>query len=101
MAKRYPRDPSYPRPPRWGRLYDRYFPDHTDGASRHTKCIAEIMRNPLSPLRAAMVEAQYEPDHMAASMEVTVQMLWEARAEIERLKGSGRNLADGTKKESP
>lgn len=102
MAKRYPRDPAYGNPPRWSRLYDRYFPNHTDGASRHTKCIAEMMRNPLSPFRALIVEAGYEPDHMASSMEVTVQMLWKARAEIEKLnerENRKARRADATKKE--
>ena len=101
MSKRYPRDPIYGKPPRWSRVYDKFFPWHTDGASRHTKCITEMMRNTRSPFRAMLIEAGYEPDHMASSMEVTVTMLWEARAEIERLKGSGQNLADATPNKGP
>lgn len=80
---RVPRDPLYPKPPRWSRLYARHCPNRTDPTSRHVKVIAESLRDIRSPLRAAL--ADWGPDHMAASMELTVKMLWEAREKIEKL----------------
>lgn len=77
--KRYPRDPAYGKPPNWSKLYRDHFPDFTDPYSRHVAMIAQAMRDPRSPLRAALVEAGYEPDHYALSMEVTVSGLWKAR----------------------
>lgn len=89
---KYARDPDYGKPPRWGRLYDRYFPDCTDPWSRHVKLIAEGLRAIRSPTRRLLMDAGYEPDHWAHSMEVTIERLWETRqklaeaeAEIERL----------------
>lgn len=76
---KFPRDPIYGRPPRWGRLYAKHFPHNTDGASRHVRLIADDLRDVRSPLRALLAEAGYEPDHMARSMEVTVKALWETR----------------------
>jgi hypothetical protein len=81
-----PRDAAYPKPMRWDRLYKRHCPNRTDPTSRHVKVIAESLRNLRSPLRAAV--AEFDPDHMATSLEQTVKMLWEAREEIERLKAA-------------
>jgi hypothetical protein len=67
----------------WDSLYEIHFPHRTDPTSRHVKMIAEGLRDLRSPMRAAL--AEFEPDHMAASIEQTVKMLWEARQEIERL----------------
>ncbi|MBK9496680.1 MAG: hypothetical protein IPO08_19700 [Xanthomonadales bacterium] len=88
MAKsKYARDPDYGQPVKWAREYDKHFPDNTDGCSRHTKMIAhENLRAINSPVRRMLIDAGYEPDHWAQSMELTVTMLWEARAEIARLK---------------
>ncbi len=82
MASKYGRDPNYGNPPRWDRLYRRFFPANTCGASRHVKVIAEGLRGVRSPLRKLLIDAGYEPDHMAASMESTVKSLWEARAAL-------------------
>ncbi|MGR3495244.1 hypothetical protein [Citreimonas sp.] len=79
-----PRSPDHPKPMRWSRLYARHCPHRTDPTSRHVKVIAEGLRDLRSPMREAL--AGYDPDHMASSLELTVKMLWEARAEIERLK---------------
>jgi len=76
------RDANYPAPPKWSQLYARYFPQHTDPSSRHVKTIAQEMRAIRSPLRIALIEAGYEPDHMASSLEATVEMLWAARASL-------------------
>ena len=81
-----PRDPLFPKRIRWGRLYDRHFPDRTDPTSRHVKVISEDLRDLHSPLRKVVAEAGYEPDHMANSMELTVKMLWEAREKLEKAK---------------
>ena len=78
MSK-YSCDPYYSNPPRWNRLYARYFPHATDPCSRHVKVIAESLRRIHSPLRRMLIDAGYEPDHMAESMEKTVQALWKAR----------------------
>jgi hypothetical protein len=67
----------------WDTMYEIHFPHRTDPTSRHVKMIAEGLRDLRSPLRAAL--AEFEPDHMAASIEQTVRMLWEAREEIEHL----------------
>lgn len=87
----YVRDPLYGKPLRWDRLYARFFPKHTDGCSRHVKIIAhDCLRNVRSPVRRLLIDAGYEPDHWAESMEITVKALWEARAEIDRLKAKVR-----------
>lgn len=87
MGERYARDPSYGKPPLWGRLYAKHCPAHTDGCSRHVSLISEDFRDPKSEVRRLLIDAGYEPDHWASSMEVTVRALWEARAELHRLKG--------------
>lgn len=76
---RYSRDPFLPRPPRWGRIYDHHFPNDTDSASRHVKVIAQRLRDTRDPLRRLLIDAGYQPDHMAASMETTVKALWALR----------------------
>ncbi len=82
MAGKYARDPDYGKPPRWGKVYGRHFPADTDGCSRHTKLIADqILRDPKSPVRRMLIDAGYEPDHWAQSLELTVTMLWELREE--------------------
>ena len=88
MSKsKYARDPEYPKPPRWGRLYDRHFPENTDPCSRHVKVIAQdILRSMTSPVRKMLIDAGYEPDHWAHSMEITVQQLWKTRAELKKLR---------------
>ena len=82
---KYARDTAYSAPPRWGKLYARYFPEFTCPASRYVKLIAEdILRDPASPVRQMLIDAGYEPDHWASSLESTVQSLWEKRAELAR-----------------
>lgn len=81
-----PHDPDYGPPPRWSRLYARFFPVYTDGASRHVRLIATGLRARGSPTRKLLDDAGYEPDHWASSMEITVIALWKARAEIARLR---------------
>jgi len=84
---RYARDPDFGKPPRWGALYSRRFPYHTDGASRHVVMLASDLRDISSLIRHMMIDAGYQPDHWASSMEATVQALWEARARIAELEG--------------
>lgn len=79
-----PRDPAYGKPPRWSRLYDKHFPDNTDGASRHVKCFAEQLRDVRGYVRALL----RDPDHVARSMELTIIALWEARARIAELEAA-------------
>ena len=89
-ASKYARDPDYGQPVRWAKEYAKHCPARTDGCSRHTKTIAhDFLRDVRSPVRRLLIDAGYEPDHWARSMELTVVMLWEARAEIERLKATG------------
>lgn len=85
MAGKYARDPDCGKPPRWGRLYARFCPKHTDGCSRHVKVISEGLRDVRSPLRRLLIDAGYEPDHWAESMELTVTMLWETRAKLAKV----------------
>lgn len=80
-----PRDPLYDPPPNWSKLYKKHFPKHTDATSRHVKVICEGLRKPSNPMRVALHNMGYEPDHMAESMENTVKMLWEARQRIAEL----------------
>lgn len=80
-----PRDPDYGKPPRWGRAYAKFFPEFTDGCSRHVRLCADELRWVRSPLRQA-VSDWWEPDHVAQSLEVTVLALWQARREIRRLR---------------
>lgn len=85
QKERYARDPTYGKPPSWSRLYATHFPLDTDGASRHVKIIAQdILRDPKSPVRRMLIDAGYEPDHWAQSMEIAVQALWKARADLRR-----------------
>ena len=80
---RYARDPAYPKPPRWGRLYDRHFPRDTCPASRHVRLMADALRNTRSPIRKAVIDAGlFDPDHWAGSMESAVQSLWRERAKV-------------------
>lgn len=83
----------FPRP-RWGRLYTRFFPDHTDPASRWVKQIACKLRDRRDPMHRLV--AQYDtPERLAEAMEVTVIALWKARAEIARLKVAQEKRAGG------
>jgi hypothetical protein len=68
--------PSPPKKPNWGKLYERHFPDNTDGASRHVICISEDLRSKRSRVRKLLIEHGYDPDHWAQSMETTVIKLW-------------------------
>lgn len=87
---RYDRDPHYGRQPAWGRLYARHFPLDTDACSRHVKVIAQhMLRDRNSPVRKMLMDAGYEPDHWAESMELTVQELWRLRAEKRLLSDNG------------
>jgi hypothetical protein len=88
MGDPYARDPSYRKPPQWGRLYTRHFPADTCGSSRHTALIAEYLRNPRSAPRRLLVDEGLEPDHWASSIEATVRSLWDAREQL-------RAIADG------
>lgn len=85
---RQARDQHCGTPPRWSRLYAKHCPHNTDGASRHVKVISESLRGLRSPVRRLLDDAGYEPDHWAFSMETTVKALWEARAEIARLRAA-------------
>lgn len=79
---RYNRDPHYGRQPAWGRLYARHFPLDTGSYSRHVKMISQdILRDRNSPVRKMLIDAGYEPDHWAQSMEITVRDLWRLREE--------------------
>lgn len=80
---KYARDKVYGKPPKWGQLYGAFFPEHTDGCSRHAVMIAdEILRAPKSPVRRWLIDNGYEPDHWASSIEATVEGLWRERAAL-------------------
>ena len=73
--------------PKWRAMYRKHFPERTDPFSRHARIIGEEeLRHKKSPARKALLAVGYDPDHWAHSIEWTVANLWEARAEIERLK---------------
>ncbi len=76
--------PIYGKKPNWSQLYRKHFPGNTDGASRHVKCISELLRDKRSTLRKAVAASGCDPDHMAESMETTVIALWECRAMAEK-----------------
>lgn len=86
MRTRYKRDLSVPAPPRWDKLYEKYFPNNTCPESRHAVMVCEVLRNLRSTGRNALADAGYAPDHLAVSIEHTIKSLWRARAEIARLK---------------
>jgi hypothetical protein len=89
MSGKYARDPDYRNPPRWSKLYARHCPANTCPASRHTKMVAhEILRMVNSPVRRLLMDAGYEPDHWAGSLEMTVTELWKARARIAELEAA-------------
>jgi len=76
--ERYKRDKAYgKRPKGWDK--DRGFPHRTCPASRHTAMIADSLRDPKSPMRRLLIDAGYEPDHMASSIESTCMSVWSAR----------------------
>lgn len=52
-------------------------------ASRHAAMICDWLRDPKWEGRKALIEAGYEPDHWASSIEVVIQSLWEARRYLE------------------
>lgn len=84
---RYAPDPNYRKPPKWGRLYQKYFPTHTDACSRHAGMIADWLRDPRAGVRKALIDSGYaEPDHWASSIELTVEQLWKTRAELRALR---------------
>lgn len=61
----------------------RNFPVGTCSASRHAALIAEeLIRRGEYPM---LVD---EPEHCGISIAVTVELLWKARAEINRLRGT-------------
>lgn len=82
MRAKYARDPDYDKLPNWTALYREHCPHRTDATSRHVKVIAEGLRAVRSPMRRALIDAGYEPDHMAEALEKTVEMLWEARRHL-------------------
>lgn len=59
----------------------RDFPKNTDSASRHAAMIATALIN-----RGEYPMLTDEPEHCGISIAVTVEMLWKARREIDRLK---------------
>lgn len=90
---KYARDPDYGPPPKWSALYAKFFPTNTCPASRHTRIIAhDILRLVNSPVRRLLIDAGYEPDHWASSIEVTVIELWKARARIAELEAVAAHL---------
>jgi hypothetical protein len=83
---RIPRNPVYGKPPRWSQVYEQYCPEHTDGRSRHCKVFSQELRATNGDARRAIAAIGYDPDHIASSIESTTIALWEARAEITRLR---------------
>lgn len=75
----YRRDRAYGAATNWDRFYDACEPLKTCPASRHTRMITEELRDTQSLLRRTLIDAGFEPDHMASSIEVTLKSLWEAR----------------------
>lgn len=72
-------DPAeYPRMKGWAKR-DGAFPERTCPASRHTAMIADSLRDKQSPLRKLLLDAGYEPDHMAQSIESTCMSVWQHR----------------------
>jgi hypothetical protein len=49
--------------------------------------LASDLRETSSLIRHMMINAGYQPDHWASSMEDTVKALWEARARLAELDG--------------
>lgn len=84
VMSKYKRDNDYPKPPKWGKAYQEFFPNFTCPSSRHTKTICEALRDPKSPVRRLLIDAGYEPDHWAHSMETTVLCLWQSRKNASR-----------------
>lgn len=79
MVSKYRRDTrTYPRPDHWRKLPDGTHPQ-TCPASRHAAMICDELRDAKSPVRQLLIDAGYEPDHWAGSIESAVQSLWEAR----------------------
>ena len=83
MSKRYARNfKDYPRPDHWRKLPDGGHPK-TCPATRHAAMICDSFRDARSPIRKLLIDAGYEPDHWAGSIECVVQSLWEARQFLE------------------
>jgi hypothetical protein len=79
VNKRYARNVrDYPRPVNWRRLPDGGYPK-TCPASRHAAMVCDSFRDARSPVRKLLIDAGYDPDHWAGSIESAVQSLWEAR----------------------
>ena len=93
----------YPRPTGW-RNINRHYMVNTCAVSRHTRMLADELRDRKSPIRKLFDEAGYEADHWASSLEWTVKSLWEARERIKKLDPVGeqkrhdRILANALKK---
>jgi hypothetical protein len=83
-SRKYRRDRSYPRPEGWNDM-DAWA--KTCPASRHTSMIADSLRDYRSPMRRTLIDAGFEPDHLASSIEWTVKSLWEARKHLEWQRG--------------
>ena len=66
----------YP-PPRWDRIYAKFFPEFTDPTSRFARLIADYFRK-TAAVRNAIFDYD-DPDRLARAIEDTVVMLWEAR----------------------
>jgi len=88
VPEKYKRDRAYPRPKGWGDFYGEFFPKKTCPASRHTYMICDWLRDPHSEIRRTLIDAGYEPDHWASSIEVTVECLWKARRHLEWQQGA-------------
>ncbi len=86
---RYARDPAYPEPPNWDKLYRSHFAAHTCPASRHVALISGILRDEESSTRRFLFDTRRDPNHWASSMEATVKALWEARARLAELEPKG------------
>lgn len=78
----YKRDKAYGKRPK-GWCKDRGFPHRTCPSSRHTAMIADSLRDFKSPIRRLLIDAGYEPDHMASSIEVTCMSVWKHRRFLE------------------
>ncbi len=83
MSGRVEKHGGYSRPKHWNNPDKAFSPWKTCPISRHTAMIADGLRHRKSPLRITLVEAGFDPDHMASSIEACVMSLWHARQWME------------------